>query len=142
MRARITRLDPDVPLPAYATPHSAGFDLAANEDLVIEPGAVVLVRTGLVIKTPDGHFLAVIARSSTPIKKGLVLANGVGVIDPDYCGPRDEIRLEFLNITSAPVRIAKGERLAQGLFLPVVRVEWEEGAADDQASRGGFGSTG
>lgn len=141
MRVRITRLDPGVPLPSYATADSAGFDLAANEDLVIEPGAIALVRTGLVVQAPKGHFLALLARSSTPLKKGLILANSVGVVDPDYCGPADEIKLEFLNITSQPVRIAKGDRLAQGLFLPFARVEWEE-APPDAASRGGFGSTG
>jgi dUTP pyrophosphatase len=141
MRVRITRLDPEVRLPAYATPDSAGFDLSASEDIVIEPGATALVGTGLVVKTPKGHFLALIARSSTPLKKGLILANSVGVIDPDYCGPRDEVRLEFLNVTSKPVHISKGERLAQGLLLSAVRVEWEE-AAPDEVSRGGFGSTG
>jgi len=141
MRVRITRLNPEVPLPAYATPDSAGFDIVASEDVVIEPGAIALVGTGLVVKTPKGHFLALIARSSTPLKRGLILANSVGVIDPDYCGATDEVKLQFLNLTSAPVRIAKGDRLAQGMFLAAARVEWEE-AAPDNASRGGFGSTG
>ena len=141
MRVRITRLNPEVPLPAYATPDSAGFDISASEDVVIEPGAIALVRTGLVVKTPKGHFLALIARSSTPLKRGLILANSVGVIDPDYCGATDEVKLQFLNVTSEPVRIAKGDRLAQGMFLAATRVEWEE-AEPDSASRGGFGSTG
>lgn len=141
MRVRIARLDPDVPLPAYATPNSAGFDIASCEDRIIEPGEIALVRTGLIVKTPKGHFLALIARSSTPLRKGLILANSVGVIDPDYCGVHDEVRLEFLNVTSQPVRIAKGDRLAQGMFLPVARVEWDEAPPHD-TSRGGFGSTG
>lgn len=80
---RIRRLDPSVELPAYATDGSAAFDLAASQDLSIAPGEVRLVPTGLVIEVPEGLFLAVFARSSTPLKRGLMIANGVGVVDSD-----------------------------------------------------------
>ena len=63
--------------------------------------------TGLVIEVPAGMFLGVFARSSTPLKKGLMVANGVGVVDSDYCGPTDEIKVPTLNITSSPVEIKK-----------------------------------
>ena len=140
---RIRRLDAAVPLPAYQTPGAAGFDLAASADLVIEPGTIALVPTGLVIQVPPGHFLGIFARSSTPFKKGLMVANGVGVIDQDYCGPADEVKIQVLNFTAAPVRVAKGDRIAQGLVIPVVRAEWQEAAADlREGSRGGFGATG
>src|SRR5215831_18600948 len=82
--ARIHRLNPDVPLPRYESDGAAGFDLAASQDLVIPPGALALVPTGLVIEVPPGHFLGVFARSSTPLRRGLMVANGVGVIDEDY----------------------------------------------------------
>ena len=141
MRLTITRLSPDVPLPGYGTAESAGFDLAASQDLVVPPRAIVLVPTGLVIQVPPGHFLGIFARSSTPLKRGLMVANGVGIIDPDYCGSEDEVKIQVLNVTDAPVAIATGDRLAQGIVLAAPRVEWVEAAAAGQ-SRGGFGSTG
>jgi dUTP pyrophosphatase len=142
MQIKIKRLDPSVDLPRYQTPGSAAFDLASRHDLVIAPGEVVLVPTGLVIQAPPGHFLALAIRSSVPIKKGLALANGIGVVDSDYCGPEDEIRLALLNFTGRPVSVSRGERLAQGMFMPVVRSEWEEVADIGAVSRGGFGSSG
>src|SRR5262245_54833306 len=115
MRLKITRLDPTLPLPHYGTSEAAGFDLAASQDAVVQPGQVVLVRTGLVIEVPAGHFLGIFARSSTPLKRGLLVANGVGVIDPDYSGPDDEVMVQVLNFTQAEVRIQRGDRLAQGI---------------------------
>lgn len=142
MKLRITRLDPTLDLPAYGTSGAAGFDLAAAADLEVPPREIRLVPTGLVIEVPPGHFLAIIARSSTPLKRGLMVANGVGVVDADYCGPADEIKVQVLNITDQPVAIARGDRLAQGLVLAAPRIEWDESAAAAGASRGGFGSTG
>lgn len=141
MQVRITRLKDDIALPAYQTPGAAGFDLASAEDVVIPPGQAFLVPTGLVITTPPGHVLILTARSSLFKKKGLMLANGVGTIDSDYCGPNDQIFLSCYNPGQSPVSITKGERLAQGIFLPFVRAEFQEGAAD-APDRGGFGSTG
>jgi dUTP pyrophosphatase len=139
---RITRLLPSVPLPAYQTPGAAGFDLAASADLTVEPGAIVLVPTGLVIEAPAGHFLGIFARSSTPLKRGLIVANGVGVVDAVYCGPADESRIQVMNVTASPVTIRAGERLAQGILMPFTRAEWVESGTEGRASRGGFGSTG
>ena len=87
-------------------------------------------------------FLAIFARSSTPLKRGLMVANGVGVIDPDYSGPEDEVKIAVVNIRSVPVSVAKGDRIAQGIFLPSPRVTWVEVDALDKRSRGGFGATG
>lgn len=142
MRIRILRLDPAVPMPLYQTAGSAGFDLASSVSMTIEPGAIALVPTGLVFAVPAGHFLAIFARSSTPLKKGLVVANGVGVLDSDYSGPTDELKIQLMNITSAPVTIARGDRLAQGVILPFARAEFEDAAAATGPDRGGFGSTG
>ena len=142
MRLKIKRLDPGVGLPQPATHHSAGFDLASAVDLEVPPRSIRLVGTGLVIAVPDGYFLGVFARSSTPLKRGLMVANGVGVIDADYCGPDDEIKVQVLNITDAPVQVARGDRLAQGIVLPCPRIEWEEVAELRVPTRGGFGSTG
>ncbi|MGH9173181.1 MAG: dUTP diphosphatase, partial [Vicinamibacterales bacterium] len=142
MRLHVTRLNPSVPLPVHGSAGAAGFDLAAAEDCEIPAGQIRLIGTGLVIKVPEGHFLAVFARSSTPLKRGLLVANGVGVIDPDYCGPADEVKIQVLNVTGESVRVNRGDRIAQGIVLAAPRVEWEEVMAASAASRGGFGSTG
>ncbi len=142
MRLTIKRLQADVSLPAPATTRAAGFDLAAAADVEIPPRTIKLVGTGLVIAVPDGYFLGIFARSSTPLKRGLMVANGVGVIDPDYSGPDDEIKMQLLNFTDAPVKISKGDRLAQGIILPCQPVTWGEVAEISATSRGGFGSTG
>jgi dUTP pyrophosphatase len=140
---RIRRLDPSVPLPEYQTAGAAGFDLAANADVEIPAGQIALVPTGLVIEVPPGHFLGVFARSSLPLKRGLMVANGVGVVDEDYCGPADEVRIQVLNFTLGTVQVRKGERIAQGLLIPVARAEWRETERDlREGSRGGFGATG
>ena len=142
MRLKIKRLQPDVGLPEQATARAAGFDLAAAADIEIPARSIRLVGTGLVIAVPDGYFLGIFARSSTPLKRGLMVANGVGVIDADYCGPADEIKIQVLNVTDAAVKGGRGDRLAQGIILPAPRVEWEEVDEISATSRGGFGSTG
>ena len=142
MRLKIRRLDSTIPLPAYGTDEAAGFDLASAHDLTIRPREIALVRTGLVIEVPSGHCLAIFARSSTPLKRGLVVANGVGIIDPDYNGPADEVMVQVLNITDGEVTIRRGDRLAQGIILPAPRVRWEEVTELAQVTRGGFGATG
>jgi len=131
-----------VPLPSFQTVGAAGFDLASNADVTIAPGAIVLIPTGLVVEVPAGHFLGIFARSSTPLKKGLIVANGVGVLDSDYCGPTDEVKIQVMNVTTGPVTVQKGDRIAQGVVMPFVRVEIEDGSGATAASRGGFGSTG
>ena len=142
MRLKIKRLQSAVGLPEPATAHAAGVDLAAAADVEIPPRSIRLIGTGLVIAVPEGHFLGIFARSSTPFKRGLMVANGVGVIDADYCGPADEIKIQVLNITDAPVKVARGDRLAQGIVLPCPRIEWEEVTDITEPTRGGFGSTG
>jgi dUTP pyrophosphatase len=140
---RISRLDPSVALPQYQTPGAAGFDLAASADVIVAPGTIALIPTGLVIQVPAGHFLGIFARSSTPLKKGLMVANGVGVVDEDYCGPADEVKIQVLNFTAEPVQVRRGDRIAQGLVIAVARAEWQEESGDlRRGSRGGFGATG
>lgn len=141
MRIEITRIHPHARLPRYETEKSAGFDLSSVADVTVEPGRVALVPTGLVIKVPHRMFLGIFARSSTPVKRGLMVANGVGVIDPDYCGAADEVKIAVMNFTDDAVVVRAGDRLAQGVFLEAPRVEWVEGEPRAE-SRGGFGATG
>ena len=142
MKIKIFRKDPAVSLPAYHTSGSVAFDLAASADTTVPSHEIRLIPTGLIICTPPGHLLLVAARSSTSLKRGLFPANGVGIIDQDFCGPEDELKLLMYNFTDRPVEVKKGDRLAQGLFLKLDRVEWEEVKYLDTKTRGGFGSTG
>ena len=71
-----------------------------------------------------------------------MVANGVGVVDSDYCGPEDEIKIAVINVSKAPVDVKRGDRLAQGILLPAPRIEWEEVGELRRDSRGGFGATG
>jgi dUTP pyrophosphatase len=142
MRLRIRRLDSTIPLPAYGTDEAAGFDLAASHDLTVAPRQIALVRTGLVIEVPTGHCLAILARSSTPLKRGLMVANGVGIVDRDYSGPTDEIMIQVLNVSTSEVHVRRGDRLAQGIVLPAPRVTWDEVSEIRDVARGGFGATG
>jgi dUTP pyrophosphatase len=141
LSVRITRIHPAAQVPAYQTSQAAGFDLASVADVTVEPGRVALVPTGLVFKVPFRMFLGIFARSSTPLKRGLMIANGVGVIDPDYCGAADEVKIAVMNFTGEPVTVHAGDRIAQGILLHAPQVEWVEGPADE-SSRGGFGSSG
>jgi dUTP pyrophosphatase len=141
MKVRIRRANPEVALPVYGTKDAAAFDIASNEDVTIEAGKLKLISTGLFFESPRGHFLAMFSRSSTPITKGLLPPHGVGILDPDYSGPEDEAKILVYNFTQKPVEIKKGDRIAQGIFLPVQQVEWEEASELGNKTRGGFGST-
>ncbi len=138
---RITKRDPRAQLPEYKSPGAAAFDLAILDDAVVAARAQALLRTGLGVGVPPDHVFHVYARSSLFQKHGLILANGVGVIDPDYCGPEDEILISVWNPGDEAVRVPAGTRVAQGIILPRPRVQWV--VADATGSdRGGFGSTG
>jgi dUTP pyrophosphatase len=141
MRLRVTKIRPQAVIPAYATPGSAAFDLTAAETTEIPPKGQGLVPIGLVFAVPEGHVLHIFARSSTFGKLGLMLANGVGVIDSDYRGTGDEVRVIMYNPGDAAVTVAAGTRVAQAIVYPVPRIEFDEGPVEGP-SRGGIGSTG
>lgn len=142
MQIKIKRLDKELPLPAYQTAGSAGFDIYARENTVIASKAIALVPSNLIIATPPGYMLVIASRSSTPKRKGLMIANGIGVIDSDYSGPEDEVKILVYNFTDNEVTVEKGERIAQGLFVKVEQGQWEEVEEMESPTRGGFGSTG
>lgn len=140
---RVSRTLPELPLPAYATPGSAGMDLAADvaEDLVIPPGGRATVPTGLAFAVPAGHEVQVRPRSGLASKAGVTVLNAPGTIDADY---RGEVRVILVNLGDAPFTIRRGDRIAQAVVAPVVQVAVVEVAALDETDRGsgGFGSTG
>lgn len=142
MKVKIKRIDQSLPLPQYATSGSVCFDLLARTDMEIASKTVALIPTNIIIETPPGYMFIVVPRSSTPKKKGLLIPHGIGVIDQDYSGPEDEVLFQVYNFTDDIVHVAKGDRLAQGCFVPVERVEFEEVEQILDKSRGGIGSTG
>jgi len=138
----IKRIDKELPLPRHETDGAVAFDLIAREGATIEPGKIALVPVNIIVCTPPGYMLMLAARSSLAKKKNLMLANSVGIIDQDYCGPEDEIKLMFWNFGTAPAVLERGERIGQALFAKIERAEWNEVEETARASRGGFGTTG
>jgi dUTP pyrophosphatase len=132
-----------LPLPEYATEHSAGVDLMAaiETPMALAPGARALVPTGIAIALPDGYEAQVRPRSGLAIKHGITLPNAPGTIDADY---RGEIQVIVANIGTEAFTIEPGMRIAQMVVAPVSRVAWESVDALPESGRGagGFGSTG
>jgi len=142
MKVKIVRIDKSLPLPEYKTAGSAAFDIYSREELAINSHQVAVIPSNLIVQVPQGHVLILSARSSLARKKGLMLANGIGVVDQDYHGPDDEIGISVYNFSDQKVTIEKGERIAQGLIMPIEQASWEEVEKITDSSRGGFGSTG
>ncbi|GGZ07636.1 MULTISPECIES: dUTP diphosphatase [Shewanella] len=138
------RIGNEFPLPAYATPGSAGMDLRAMLDapLTVAPGQTVLIPTGIAVHVADPALAAVILpRSGLGHKHGIVLGNLVGLIDSDYQGP---LMVSCWNRSDNPFQIEIGDRLAQLVFVPVVQAQFtvvDEFAASDRGE-GGFGHSG
>jgi dUTP pyrophosphatase len=141
LEVAIHRVDPTLPLPSYATAGAVGFDLLCRVETTIAPGAIALLPSNVIVRTPPGYMLLVVPRSSTPRRLGLVTPHGVGIIDQDYCGPDDEILIQVQNIRAEPVTIPRGERLSQGIFVRIAVARWHEVERPQGPSRGGFGSS-
>lgn len=145
IRVRLRRLPHagDLPLPAAASPGSAGVDLRAalGGPLTLDPLDRALVPTGLVLEIPPGYEGQVRPRSGLALRSGLTLVNAPGTIDSDY---RGEVGVLLVNLGREPVTVRRGDRIAQLVVAPVAPVEWAE--SDDLAGtvrgEGGFGSTG
>ena len=139
---KVKRIEEDIKLPERSTLNSAGYDFFAIEDIIFNPKTITRVFTGVKCELMPNQVLILANRSSNPSKKGLVLLNGIGVIDADYYGNPDndgEIAFEFYNMLDKVVEIKKGEKLGQGLILKFDKVE------DDYTTnirRSGWGSTG
>lgn len=140
MKVKIKRIDKSLPLPKYQTKGAVAFDLYVRETVVVEPQSVVRIPGNLVVVVPEGYMLLIKDRSSTAKKKGLLIT--AGVIDQDYCGPDDELLVQYFNFGSVPVTVERGERIAQAVLVKIGLAEWEEVDEMDGQSRGGFGTTG
>ena len=141
MTVSFKRISPDASLPSYARPGDAGMDLKSAEDAVVEPGARLLVHTGLAMALPEGYEAQVRPRSGLALKHGITVLNTPGTIDEGY---RGEVGVILFNTGDTAFKIAKGDRIAQLVIAPVTRARIVE--TDDLGSTergaGGFGSTG
>jgi dUTP pyrophosphatase len=138
----VLRLDPGLPLPAYAHPGDAGADLCAAADVDLPPGGRATVGTGIAIAVPDGYAAFVHPRSGLAARHGITLVNAPGTVDAGY---RGEVRVVLLNTDPAePFTVRRGDRIAQLVVQPVTRVSFLDAAELPPTPRGegGFGSTG
>lgn len=141
MNITIKRFDTSLPLPEYKTAGAAAFDLYARTEVLIPAHSVGYVPLNIAIELPEHHFALLSARSSLH-KRGLMMANGIGIGDYDYRGNNDEYQAALLNFTDQDVVIPKGERVVQMIILQRERVEFTEVEHFTTQDRGGFGSTG
>ena len=134
----------NINLPVRNTKYSAGYDIECAEDITIEPfngGNPTLIKTGIKAYMEDDEYLMLCNRSSNPKKKGLVLANSIGIVDKDYYGNPDNdgaIMFAFYNVKNEPVTIKKGERIGQAIFMKYLICDNDNA---DGIRTGGFGST-
>jgi len=141
MDVDIRRIDTDLPLPSYGTEGAAGLDCYVREDVTIAPKSIGYAFLNFSLKPPPGHFTLLAARSSLH-KRGLMFANGVGIMDQDYCGNADEYRAILYNFSDEPVTVARGDRIAQIVVLPIEKVVLREVGELGASDRGGLGTTG
>lgn len=144
MKVLFTRLhSPDLPLPCYMTPGSAGMDLyaAVDGEAIIKSGKVMLVPTGLALAIPEGYEAQLRPRSGLALQHGITLLNTPATIDADY---RGEIKVIVINLGDKDYILKRGERIAQMVFSRVEKAEFYEAESLDKTLRGagGFGHTG
>ncbi len=142
LEVRVRRLDPELPVPAYALPGDAGADLYAREDVTLAPGERRLVPTGLAVAIPDGYVGLVHPRSGLAAKHGISIVNAPGTVDAGY---RGELLINLINLDrTAEVTLKRGDRIAQLLIQKVERALFIEVDDLGESERGdrGFGSTG
>ena len=134
---------PDVNLPKRATKGAAGYDFECAEDTICNPYSITLIPTGIKAQIDNGYYLQLAVRSSTPKKKGLMLANSIGIIDEDYYNNPDNeghFALKLINHGDKDFKVEVGDRIAQGIFVKYLTVDDEEEIKSTR--KGGFGSTG
>lgn len=142
---KVSRITEDIKLPERSTLDSAGYDFFAIEDVILPAKKLTRIMTGVKCELMPNQVLILANRSSNPSKKGLVLINGIGVIDADYYGNPDndgEMGFEFYNIFDEDVVIKKGERLGQGIIMKFDKTEDDYVSNPYKTRVGGFGSTG
>ncbi len=141
MQISFLKLDSELPTPGHAHPGDGGVDLYARENVRLDPEAWTMVPTGIAVAIPDGYAGLVVPRSGLAARLGVGVANGPGLVDAGY---RGEIKVILINHGPDPLRLQRGERIAQLVVVPVMQqvfVEVEELPVSIRGE-GGFGSTG
>lgn len=140
MEIKFKKLYLDAKIFKYQREGDAGADIYANEEVTIQPMEVSIIKTGIALQLPANHELQIRCRSGLA-SKGVVLANGVGTIDETY---RGEIGVILMNTNDKPIKIQKGDRVAQAVLAPVLRAKFVEVEELSETVRGakGFGSSG
>lgn len=138
---KVKLLHPKAQMPEYATDGAIAFDIRTVEAGDVLPMSATTFSTGLAVEVPEGFGLFVFSRSGHGFKNGLRLGNGTGLIDADY---RGEIKVRIHNDGRVPFGFEPGDRIAQGLLLPISRVAFQqvEDLTNTERGAGGFGSTG
>ena len=142
LQIQVLRLDPELPVPAYAHPGDAGADLVAAVDVTLAPGERALVPTGIALALPDGYVGLVHPRSGLAARHGLSIVNAPGTIDAGY---RGEVKVLLINLDpSEPIELRRGDRVAQLVIQRFERASFEAVDALPESARGsgGYGSTG
>lgn len=141
MKINIRRFDKSLPLPEYKTKGAAAFDLYVRQKTTIPAHKVGMITLNIAIQLPADHWALLAARSSL-YKRGLMLANGIGIGDYDYRGDQDEYKAAIYNFTDEDVIVNQGERIVQMIIISRERVEFIEKKKFTAKNRGGFGTTG
>ena len=142
LSVQVQRLDPELPLPAYAHPGDAGADLLTTVDVRLAPGERAIVPTGIAMALPEGYVALVHPRSGLAARHGLSIVNTPGTVDSGY---RGEIKVLLVNHDpNEPIELRRGDRIAQLVVQPVERARFVEVDRLPESARGdgGYGSTG
>jgi len=136
------KIDKSLETPKYETDGAVGLDLYAREDTLLAPGKFTLIPTNIIMEVPQNHMLVLTGRSSTSYKHGKIII--LGIIDQDYNGENDEIKLQAWNPSNKEEDayiVKKGQKLGQALLVNISKANLIEVNNMNETSRGGFGST-
>jgi len=141
VRVRVKQKHPEVPIPVYQTPGSAGCDVCSAEEAIVPARGTCMVGTGLFLEVPEGYECQCRPRSGLAAKFGITVLNSPGTIDSDY---RGENKVLLINHSDNDFKVEKGMRIAQFVFSPVVQAEFDvvDELSETTRGAGGFGSTG
>lgn len=125
MKVTSKRFDKKLSLPQYEE-GAAGFDFTCRFDVTIKPKTIGVVHLNIAMKVPKGYFLLIVPRSSTPHRKGLMMPHSIGVVDPYYSGPENEIVTLLYNFTNKAVKVKRGDQIVQGLLIKHEFISFDE----------------
>ena len=140
MKIKIKRFDKSIPLPQYEKRdfRPACFDFKARLDVTVAPKTISMVPLNTAIEVPEGYAMMFYVRSSTPMRKGLMAASSVGILDAFFCGDKDENIFPVYNFTDTEVTVKKGDHIVQAMLIKVENVEFEEVDHMEHAGVGGY----